>query len=133
MATREGIYVGGHEIVQRYVGNRLVWQKNKWSTIYQNVFSGTPTSMGDLILKFTIRYQRGFSNYSGHQGTFGSGYISIDGLTATFSSIRLDRAENSSSGDDFQYITVTFVNTADKYKFLRQFDNKVLTISVRYR
>ena len=29
MATREGIYVGGHEIVQRYVGNRLVWEKNK--------------------------------------------------------------------------------------------------------
>lgn len=27
MATREGIYVRGHEIVQRYVGNRLVWEK----------------------------------------------------------------------------------------------------------
>lgn len=27
MATREGIYVRGHEIVERYVGNRLVWQK----------------------------------------------------------------------------------------------------------
>nr|DAU59748.1 MAG TPA: hypothetical protein [Caudoviricetes sp.] len=27
MATREGIYVGGHEIVERYVGNRLVWEK----------------------------------------------------------------------------------------------------------
>ena len=30
MATREGIYVGGHEIIQRYVGNRLVWEKVKW-------------------------------------------------------------------------------------------------------
>ena len=29
MATREGIYVGGHEIVQRYVGSRLVWEKNR--------------------------------------------------------------------------------------------------------
>ena len=27
MTTREGIYVGGHEIVQRYVGSRLVWEK----------------------------------------------------------------------------------------------------------
>ena len=27
MATREGIYVGGHEIIERYVGNRLVWSK----------------------------------------------------------------------------------------------------------
>lgn len=30
MATREGIYVGGHEIVRRYVGNQLVWEKVKW-------------------------------------------------------------------------------------------------------
>lgn len=27
MATREGIYVGGHEIVERYVGDKLVWSK----------------------------------------------------------------------------------------------------------
>lgn len=27
MATREGIYVGEHEIVERYVGSRLVWEK----------------------------------------------------------------------------------------------------------
>ena len=27
MATREGIYVGGHEIVRRYVGDKIVWQK----------------------------------------------------------------------------------------------------------
>ena len=27
MATREGIYVGGHEIIERYVGSRLVWEK----------------------------------------------------------------------------------------------------------
>lgn len=28
MATREGIYVGGHKIVERYVGSQLVWRKN---------------------------------------------------------------------------------------------------------
>lgn len=27
MATREGIYVEGHEIIERYVGSRLVWEK----------------------------------------------------------------------------------------------------------
>ena len=27
MATREGIYVGGHEIIERYVGSKLVWEK----------------------------------------------------------------------------------------------------------
>ena len=29
MDTREGIYIGGHEIVQRYIGSRLVWEKWK--------------------------------------------------------------------------------------------------------
>lgn len=33
--TREGIYVNGKEITQRYVGNRLVWEKMKM------LFSGT--------------------------------------------------------------------------------------------
>ena len=28
--AREGIYVGGHEIVERYVGSKLVWKKVKW-------------------------------------------------------------------------------------------------------
>lgn len=36
MATREGIYVGGYEIVQRYVGNRLVWEKNKYILLGTN-------------------------------------------------------------------------------------------------
>ncbi|CAM1666351.1 hypothetical protein [Streptococcus mitis] len=27
--TREGIYVGGKEITQRYVGDKLVWEKTK--------------------------------------------------------------------------------------------------------
>lgn len=45
--AREGIYVGGHEIVERYVGSKLVWKKVKWilkifcegvsATNYQNV------------------------------------------------------------------------------------------------
>lgn len=45
MATREGIYVGGHEIIERYVGSKLVWQKWRFlarfgqlssATIYEN-------------------------------------------------------------------------------------------------
>nr|DAY33229.1 MAG TPA: hypothetical protein [Caudoviricetes sp.] len=45
--AREGIYVGGHEIVERYVGSKLVWKKVQWilkifresvsATHYQNV------------------------------------------------------------------------------------------------
>lgn len=28
--AREGIYVGGKEIIERYVGSRIVWKKVKW-------------------------------------------------------------------------------------------------------
>lgn len=30
---REGIYVGGKEIVERYVGRRLVWRKQKYTLV----------------------------------------------------------------------------------------------------
>ena len=45
--AREGIYIGGREIIERYVGSKLVWKKVKWifkvqregvgATNYQNV------------------------------------------------------------------------------------------------
>ena len=31
--AREGIYVGGKEIIQRYVGNRLVWEKVRFELV----------------------------------------------------------------------------------------------------
>lgn len=48
MATREGIYVGGKDIVERYVGNKLVWSKWVYVGYYQNL--RTPfDSQGYLI------------------------------------------------------------------------------------
>ena len=48
MATREGIYVGGKDIVERYVGDKLVWSKWVYVGYYQNL--GTPfDSQGYLI------------------------------------------------------------------------------------
>lgn len=38
--AREGIYVGGHEIVERYVGDKLVWQKWRFSKRFSNLSSG---------------------------------------------------------------------------------------------
>ena len=37
MATREGIYVGGKDIIERYVGNKLVWSKWVYVGYYQNL------------------------------------------------------------------------------------------------
>lgn len=48
MATREGIYVGGKDIVERYVGDKLVWSKWVYVGYFQNL--RTPfDSQGYLI------------------------------------------------------------------------------------
>ena len=48
MATREGIYVGDKDIVERYVGDKLVWSKWVYVGYYQNL--RTPLySQGYLI------------------------------------------------------------------------------------
>lgn len=62
--AREGIYIGGHEIIERYVGNKLVWSKKKWKLIATltfddvNVYSDgtvrfTGTSTGNFKGDFT--------------------------------------------------------------------------------
>ncbi len=48
MATREGIYVGGKDIVERYVGDKLVWSKWVYVGYFRNL--RTPLdSQGYLI------------------------------------------------------------------------------------
>ena len=37
MATREGVYVGGKDIVERYVGDKLVWSKWVYVGYFQNL------------------------------------------------------------------------------------------------
>ena len=37
MATREGIYVGGKDIIERYVGDKLVWSKWVYVGYFQNL------------------------------------------------------------------------------------------------
>ena len=37
MATREGIYVGSKDIVERYVGDKLVWSKWVYVGYFQNL------------------------------------------------------------------------------------------------
>lgn len=51
MATREGIYVEGHEIVERYVGNRLVWQK--FIFVEKGIFSYVASGEKDLYVNST--------------------------------------------------------------------------------
>lgn len=48
MATREGIYVGGKDIVERYVGDKLVWSKWVYVGYYENLRTPSDTQ-GYLI------------------------------------------------------------------------------------
>ena len=54
MATREGIYVGGHEIVERYVGSRLVWEKEKWIFVGSFQDLSNPTISSIFLIFRTI-------------------------------------------------------------------------------
>ena len=59
MATREGIYVGGKDIIERYVGNKLVWSKWVYVGYYQNL--RTPfESQGYLV--FDPIFSNGFND-----------------------------------------------------------------------
>lgn len=59
MATREGIYVGGHEIIERYVGNRLVWSKWVFVGSFQNL--PTPSDSDQYLLFYRIANNQTFN------------------------------------------------------------------------
>ena len=59
MAIREGIYVGGKDIIERYVGDKLVWSKWVYVGNYQNL--RTPSeSQGYLV--FDPIFSNGFND-----------------------------------------------------------------------
>ena len=39
--AREGIYIGGREIVERYVGDKLVWEKWKYLNSFKTILKGS--------------------------------------------------------------------------------------------
>ena len=57
MKTREGIYFGNREIVERYIGDKLVWQKGKKILVCEGKATlNTQDSTKKLI---SIRYRSG--------------------------------------------------------------------------
>ena len=55
MATREGIYVGSKDIIERYVGNKLVW--SKWIRIGSVRSINSPNSCINGYFQFIKIYQ----------------------------------------------------------------------------
>jgi len=61
--AREGIYIGNKEIIQRYVGTRLVWEKRiRVLELFSKFVIASP-SYGENVMNI-YDYRFSFSNYS---------------------------------------------------------------------
>lgn len=107
---REGIYVGGREVIQRYVGTQLVWEKRiRVLEIFGKSVIASP-NYGENVLNI-YDYTFGFSNYS-------IGEVSFIGKTETnVIPVTLKRWFSNS------HIKAHFRNTEDFEKAKRLFDS----------
>ena len=107
MATREGIYVGGHEIIERYVGSRLVWEK--WVFVKQIDISEEVSTSGGGGLTVSLEIER---NGQRNTGRWGNGKSIIAGRTILVKSATAEIYTNSWNN------TLEFYNSTDKDQFL---------------
>lgn len=113
MATREGIYVGGHEIVDRYVGSRLVWEK--WVFVKQIDISEEVSISGGSGLTVSLETER---NGQRNTGRWGNGKLIIAGRTILVKSATAEIYTNSWNNRSYYKITLEFYNSTDKNQFL---------------
>lgn len=119
MATREGIYVGGHEIVERYVGSRLVWEKSmfvKQIDVSEEIsISGGGESTISLVVE-----RNGYRN-TGH---WGNGKLIIAGRTILIKSATAEIYTDSWNSRSYYKVTMEFYNPSDKNYFLSNRNNR---------
>ena len=113
MATREGIYVGGHEIVERYVGSRLVWEKRVF--VKQIDISEEVSISGGSGLTVSLETER---NGQRNTGRWGNGKLIIAGRTILVKSATAEIYTNSWNNRSYYKITLEFYNSTDKDQFL---------------
>ena len=67
--AREGIYVGGREIVERYVGSKLVWKKVKWIFKVKRDYVGATASQNVVAVSFgETLFEASLNNITYHTG-----------------------------------------------------------------
>lgn len=119
MARREGIYVGGHEIVQRYVGNRLVWEKSMF--VKQIDVSEEISISGGGELTVSLIVER---NEYRNTGRWGNGKLIIAGQTILIKSATAEIYTDSWNSRSYYKVTLEFYNSADKNNFLSNRNNR---------
>lgn len=120
MATREGIYVGGHEIVERYVGSRLVWEKSmfvKQIDVSEEIsISGGGESTISLVMEQVNEYR--------NTGRWGNGKLIIAGQTILIKSATAEIYTDSWNSRSYYKVTIEFYNSSDKNHFLSNRNNR---------
>ena len=134
--TRVGIYVGGKEIVRRYVGDKLVWQKWKWRQIMEVTRRDeieTSTSEGVRALYITRNFVVG-SDTQIYTGKGNSGYVTFDGKVMP---VQLLSGETGNRGrwvSDQNVVRIQFVNPNDVWYIMdRRNSYTSFTITERYK
>lgn len=124
MATREGIYVGGHEIVERYVGNRLVWEKNKLILIGSLPYNFTPSNGNSNSVEYILNNANTSYGSRGH-GSTREGYdayrstIVVERNGHKFKNVSVNVETRTGQFNQTEgRITINFANPSDKYNFL---------------
>jgi hypothetical protein len=119
MAKREGIYVGGHEIIERYVGSKLVWEKSmfvKQIDVSEEIsISGGGESTVSLVVE---------RNEYRNTGRWGNGKLIIAGRTILIKSATAEIYTDSWNSRSYYKVTLEFYNSADKSNFLSNRNNR---------
>lgn len=119
MATREGIYVGGHEILERYVGSRLIWEK--WVFVKRIDISEEVSISGGSELTVLLTVER---NGQRSTGRWGNGKLIIAGRTILVKSVTAEMYTDSFNNRTYYKVTVEFYNSTDKNQFLSSRNNR---------
>lgn len=134
--SRVGIYVGGKEIVRRYVGDKLVWQKWKWRQIMEVTRRDeieTSTSEGVRALYITRNFVVG-SDTQIYTGKGNSGYVTFDGKVMQVQLLSGETGNRGRWASDQNVVRIQFVNPNDVWYIMdRKNSYTSFTITERYK
>lgn len=134
--ARVGIYVGGKEIVRRYVGDKLVWQKWKWRQIMEVTRRDeieTSTSEGVRALYITRNFVVG-SDTQIYTGKGNSGYVTFDGKVMQVQLLSGETGNRGRWASDQNVVRIQFVNPNDVWYIMdRRNSYTSFTITERYK
>lgn len=134
--ARVGIYVGGKEIVRRYVGDKLVWQKWKWRQIMEVTRRDeieTSTSESVRALYITRKFIVG-SDTQIYTGKGNSGYVTFDGKVMQVQLLSGETGNRGRWASDQNVVRIQFVNPNDVWYIMdRRNSYTSFTITERYK